>query len=560
MNKYQQAKALHENGELHSAKTLYEDYLNIECENGQAFDDYGILLAQLGEYQQAKLQFEQAIRYGLTNHHVYNHLANVSKQLGDHAQAITYFEKALLLDDSYAVTWNNLANVYFMKGDLKKAQDLYGKAISLQPDYDDALVNLALCANKQHDIATAKQLLKKAYEINKHNRQAGLLLGNFAFGEADYQQAINYYESVAQDDVLSPDAINNLAACYMKLDKVTEAEQLLYSLIDIFPDNCIAISNLANLLFLQDKFDEAIQQYNSLLTAVDFQYTANFNLGVIYMRQRKWEQALAHFEQVLQMNKDDINAHVNYATVQLRLNDKEDAIKHYQYALLLEPENEVASYRLAALSNLQIPKEAPSEYVKQLFDDYAAYFDIDLMEKLNYRLPDTLYKAVYPYLPDERSATIIDLGCGTGLSARLLTKHAIKIIGIDLSPKMLSYADKKGYYHQLICDNLINGLQRCDESADLIIAADVFVYLGDLQETFFAVQDRLKQEGKFIFTVERGTDQDYQLRSTGRYVHTNDYIRRLAKESGFNFLDEQLIVLRKQQGNEILGYLFVLAL
>ena len=558
MNQYQQAKKLHKNGELHKAKQLYEDYLKTGSKNGQVCDDYGVLLAQLGEYQQAKLQFEQAIHSGLENHHVYNHLANVSKQLDDYTNAIIYFEKALLLDDSYAVSWNNLANVYFMTGDLQKAQDFYGKAISLQPDYDDALVNLALCANKKNDFIGAKKSLKKAYAINKNNRQAGLLLGNIAFGEGNYQQAINYYEPVVQGDILSPDAINNLAACYMRLDKTTEAEQLLYSLINFFPDNFIAISNLANLLFLQDKFAEAIQQYNLLLTESDFEYTANFNLGVIYMRQRKWEQALAHFEQVLQQNQDDVSAHVNYATIQLRLNDKETAITHYQYALSLNPSNKVAAYRLAALSNMHTPQEAPSEYVKQLFDDYAAYFDIDLMEKLNYRLPDTLYQAAYPYLLDDENITIIDLGCGTGLSARLLTKHAEKIIGIDLSPKMLIHAEKKGYYHKLICDNLINGLQICDESADLIIAADVFVYLGDLQETFMAVQERLKQEGEFIFTVERGTDQDYQLQATGRYVHTNDYIRRLAKEIGFELLDEQLIVLRKQQGNEMLGYLFVL--
>jgi len=81
-----------------------------------------------------------------------------------------------------------------------------------------------------------------------------------------------------------------------------------------------------------------------------------------------------------------------------------------------------------------------------------------------------------------------------------------------------------------------------------------------LQETFLAVKDKLKKQGKFVFTVEKGIEQDYQLQATGRYVHTSDYIRRIAKETGFDVIDEQLIVLRKQQGNEIQGYLFVLIL
>jgi len=400
--------------------------------------------------------------------------------------------------------------------------------------------------------------LQKVNKINKKNRQANLLLGNIAFGEQDFQLAEKYYESVLDGEIVSSDAMNNLAACYIKRDKINKAEALLQTVINIFPENYVAISNVANLFFLQDKYDQAIEQYQLLLPQKDYQYTANFNLGVIFMRQRKWEQALAHFDQVLQFNANDANAHVNYATIQLKLGHRDTAIEHYQYALSLTPDNPIATYRLAALSDAQTPDKAPDEYVKQLFDDYAAYFDIDLMEKLNYRLPDTLYQAAYFYLPEENQMTIIDLGCGTGLAARLFSKHAEKIIGIDLSEKMLAYADKKGYYQQLICDDLIQGLQQCDEKADLMIAADVFVYLGDLQETFLAAKKKLKQTGKFVFTVERGTEQDYQLQATGRYVHTNEYIRQLVRATGFEMLDEQLIVLRKQQGNEIMGYLFVL--
>ena len=54
--------------------------------------------------------------------------------------------------------------------------------------------------------------------------------------------------------------------------------------------------------------------------------------------------------------------------------------------------------------------------------------------------------------------------------------------GVDISPKMIEIAGKKGLYDALLSGDIhvvLNDLDR--RSYDLIIAADVFTYIGDIR-------------------------------------------------------------------------------
>ncbi|HRE32701.1 MAG TPA: hypothetical protein PLD88_12055, partial [Candidatus Berkiella sp.] len=52
--------------------------------------------------------------------------------------------------------------------------------------------------------------------------------------------------------------------------------------------------------------------------------------------------------------------------------------------------------------------------------------------------------------------------------------------------------------------------------------------------------------------------EDYQLRRTGRYAHRRSYIQQLLTQHGFKQLDEQTATLRTQEGEAVMGYIFVL--
>jgi predicted TPR repeat methyltransferase len=109
-----------------------------------------------------------------------------------------------------------------------------------------------------------------------------------------------------------------------------------------------------------------------------------------------------------------------------------------------------------------------------------------------------------------------------------------------------------------VADDITNYLQSNKESYDLTFAADVFVYLGDLQPLFEAIADRSASGACLLFSTELSEDQEYVLRSTGRFAHSERYIRKLAEQNGFEIARCKTGNLRKHRGGWIAGQYFLL--
>jgi predicted TPR repeat methyltransferase len=98
---------------------------------------------------------------------------------------------------------------------------------------------------------------------------------------------------------------------------------------------------------------------------------------------------------------------------------------------------------------------------------------------------------------------------------------------------MLEEARKLGVYRELIHADLGEFLAATAVRSDLIVAADVFIYVGDLAAVFRSARRILGPGGCLAFTVEPATTgQDIQLLPSLRYAHSEAYIRRLADDAG----------------------------
>ncbi|QLH43739.1 MAG: hypothetical protein HWD59_14260 [Coxiellaceae bacterium] len=94
---------------------------------------------------------------------------------------------------------------------------------------------------------------------------------------------------------------------------------------------------------------------------------------------------------------------------------------------------------------------------------------------------------------------------------------------------------------------------------NLIIAADVFNYIGNLTDIFKAAYQALTEDGWFIFTVEKGSQFPYELQNSARYAHHQDYISQLAEQTGFKIESIELAQLRIQQNLPVEGYVILLS-
>src|SRR6202795_4221783 len=210
--------------------------------------------------------------------------------------------------------------------------------------------------------------------------------------------------------------------------------------------------------------------------------------------------------------------------VREQLGDRNGAILAFRTAESTDPgDRNGAGLRLMRLGAADIGGMRAA-YVTALFDQYAPRFDAALVDNLGYRGPALLLAAVVIARTEASRPPAfghaIDLGCGTGLAARAFSAIVDEIIGIDLSPRMIERARATGLYAELAVAEIVQGLQcRPDGSADLILAADVMVYVHDMTPLLDEVARVLAPDGLFAFTVESHAGEGVMLGEGLRYSY-----------------------------------------
>jgi predicted TPR repeat methyltransferase len=241
-----------------------------------------------------------------------------------------------------------------------------------------------------------------------------------------------------------------------------------------------------------------------------------------------------------------------------------EAIDAYRRMLDLDPQDLFgASLKLALLGDTATPDQPPSRYVERLFDDYADRFETSLVEKLDYSVPRKLAALVATTGRHYRLA--VDLGCGTGLLGPEIRASTDRLEGFDLSHNMLAKAAEKQVYEHLAQADLSLSPETCGlfdgfaaHRADLVTAADVLMYLGNL-ESVFAIVDRLAEKGADIaFSVEdAGGGEGFHLAPSLRYAHSEAYIRGLCARHGLDVAETVKTTIRKDGGKPVSGILFL---
>ena len=316
-----------------------------------------------------------------------------------------------------------------------------------------------------------------------------------------------------------------------------------------------------------NRLSEATRLYReALATKPDFEF-AHRDLGNVLERLGRPDEAIASYRRAIAIDERMIDAHQYLGNLLLNRGATQEAIACYENIVKLDPGHPIG--HLARALSGGDSERAPSEYVQKLFDQYAPNFDSHLASALRYSDPDKLAALLRHYRrsEDEKWA-VLDLGCGTGLAGAAIAPFAGKIVGVDLSSNMLQKARARGLYDRLVQLDLLTMMKAEDAAAyDLILAADVFVYLGKLDELVKEAHRLLRVGGLFAFSVEslealkpeRAGSQrrDYRLTATARYAHSIDYLSRMAGENSFDILTTVANQIRLEKGNSVNGYLAV---
>ena len=166
-----------------------------------------------------------------------------------------------------------------------------------------------------------------------------------------------------------------------------------------------------------------------------------------------------------------------------RLGERDAAVAAFREALAADPaDRNGAALHLARLGAGDPAAAMSPGYVRALFDQYAPRFD-DALGEPRLSAPSLLRESVEAVCDGAmpRFGSMLDLGCGTGLAGVRFRPHVDWLVGIDLAPKMVEEARRKGVYDKLAVGDVAEFLGEQEEGAfHLVVAADVVRYLADL--------------------------------------------------------------------------------
>jgi predicted TPR repeat methyltransferase len=568
---WQQAQSAQQANDFEQAQYNYEKLLQLNPDHVELLIALGLLMAQQSKLTQALIWFEKAIILDPGSLKLHYYIANTLAGLKRWDQALDHFQIILKENPNHAHAHNNIGRIFHKKEEFDKAYTHYRKALQINPHYLEASLNLGLLWVSQNNIKAAQAHFQSILEWQPHAMIAHEQLAQLALKTDNFELALHHYDEYLALNHHAIEAWNNRGAILMRIKHYEEAMTSFLQVLKLAPQHASARYNLATLYLQKNQLKEAIWEYTLYLRLEPSDSEGHYNLGVALMMSGQLSEALQAFQETLALNTYSIDAWCNLAAIYTRQHEMQKAYDAYQKVLSLQPEHSTAQFMVSALLQSKtvkkvvegeqvhdIPHSAPLDYVRTLFNNYAAYFDDHLQHILHYQVPQQLYHMMSPYL-EKKQFNTLDLGCGTGLSALAFQSVIKHLIGVDIASEMLMQAKEKGLYHDLIENDLISFCQDSFSKYDLILCVDTLVYFGELTPLFEAISNIAAPNAYFGFSIETYSPNSlsdtpklgYQLQSTGRYQHHLNYIIHLAQQTGWRIVQKTQVKGRMNQNEAV---------
>ncbi len=269
-------------------------------------------------------------------------------------------------------------------------------------------------------------------------------------------------------------------------------------------------------------------------------------------------------EQTLELVPNFVPAWFELGKARIVLGNPEAATA-FENCLQSDPADKLgARLYLAKLKKVEAGDAMSVAYIRALFDSYALKFDAHLGETLNYRGPQMLRVAISTFCEAEKLAChfdqVLDIGCGTGLSGAEFRAMSNHLAGCDVSAPMVEQARKKSLYDELMVEDAIHCLNRHQRLFDLVLAADVLVYFGNLRPLFTAIEHALGHRGICAISLQDHEGDGFVLGHDMRFAHSTSYIEQTARDCGLCIRQIDRLSMRKDAGVDVPGLIVILTL
>lgn len=604
---FQKAIELQNNGALNEAEAIYLKMQEAMPENSDVWNLLGLVAQSKGNAGRAADCFLSAIRYAPTPFapHFFN-LGLTYRMLGKKREALEALRRAADLQPDLKEAWNFLGLTQEETGDHQEAVRSFCRALDIDGNYSEARANLCfytkdketllqladeqesdfqanlLAAESCGELTEREHYLRRATAANPYHTGGLLALAEARRAAGDEAEALQLYHKVLNLDENATEALLGAADIYLARGDLKRAELYYKKSFDITRDIAGAHLNYGTLLYRSGRKSEALEEYRAAAVLEPERPEISYNLALVLKDLGDYEEALGLMFNAHQRapEREDFAAGIMETLTGLAAENAELALKIAENWQKIEPDNVFSRRILAGISGMPTESGDDRLYAEKLFDNFAATYD-ETLERLNPQIT-----AEFLRRHGAAAGNVLDLGCGTGLAAQALKTADNTFDGADISANMLEAARRKGLYRELyqadaaaLLRNMAAGTEANNAVSyndyDLILAFDVFCYMGNLEEILTAAADLMRRtdrrragSGKteaarampeLWFTTESADEErgkDFYLTATGRYKHQRAYVEKTLQDAGFAEIDAYPLALRQENGEDVPGFLF----
>jgi tetratricopeptide (TPR) repeat protein len=256
-DKFEQALALHRQGNLAEAERIYREVLGRRPSHFGALHHLGVIALQIQHTARAVELIEKAIGLNARVAAAHNNLGKALLELDRPDEALTSFERAVELEPDFAMAHHNRGCTLLNLKRPEEARASFEKAVGLKQDFPEAWDNLACALIVLCCWAECEQASRKAVTLKPDYSDAWGHLG-YALNELErWDEAVIACRNalaIKPDDII---AWNELGYALVALRRWSEAEDACRSAVSFGPNHADAWLTLSRALIAQDRNVEA---------------------------------------------------------------------------------------------------------------------------------------------------------------------------------------------------------------------------------------------------------------------------------------------------------------
>lgn len=259
--RFNEAKKLHLNGDIHGAKVSCETLLVYYPNQVQVMQMLGWINAQIGEWAAAVDILSKAIDIDRQNQQSYYILGNIMCKFESWAGGIECYSETLKIDPNHFEAACNLGNAYLELNQIEEALASYDLAISIKPHYAEAYSNRGNALRKIDRLEEALISYDSAIAIEPNFAQAYLNRGVTMQAINRYEEAIDCYDKAISIRADYAEAITNRGTALAALNRIQESIESYDQAIEAKPEYADAYWNKSLALLISGNFEQGWELY-----------------------------------------------------------------------------------------------------------------------------------------------------------------------------------------------------------------------------------------------------------------------------------------------------------